>query len=506
MGWASGFRAGSEAAQRAIDVYNKAKQEQELSDIKNAKPEAVEGYTAAQGQQLENAARAINPETGQPYYQIEAVPGTNQYRITAASEGAEPVVGTMAPQRVTDYLGRRYEGDLSPEQQERAQYRAMADVVAKQDPIAGSRLRMAISQDERAEKEFEQNTTLRGLQINDAQRKEGLLKEFDSKRDEIKGNVLKFQSAAESGNSETFLEVAKAQGADIRKTVDPKTGVMTLTLYENGKPIGSANSLTEAASKLGPMYMMREMEKYGPLFANNAAEFMTAVMAPRKERREEKESDAKVGLYGAQTEESKAKARQADATARYLDNNKGKDDPSDLNAQWSKIEADLVKQRATPKEVQAEKDAWFARRGFAPPAAQEVYRTGKMPDGKPLSPEDFAAIERRYPQTDFSKIGRPKAAAAPASKPGKPAAAIPTKEAPMDPAVEKVGVELDKARAVFREADESLKSYGLRQQKNDPAGFAAAKKQVEAARAALKEAEAKYQAALPSNAKSAFPR
>lgn len=315
MGWASGFKAGSDVAQRAIDVYQKAQQEQELSDIKNARPEARDGYTAEQGQQLDNIARAVNPETGQPYYKVEAIPGSAEYRVTPNFDvGGQPgAASTMAPGRVTDYLGRRYEGELSPEQQERAQYRAMADVVAKQDPTAGARLRMAITQDERAGKEFEQNSTLRGLQINEAQRKESLQKEFDKTRDSMRDNVLKFQAAAESGNTDTFLEVAKAQGADVRKTVDSKTGRMTLTLYEDGKPVGSANSLTEAAAKLGPMYMKQQMEKFGPLFANNPTEFMQAILAPRKDAREERESVSKIDEQGAKADYYRAAGRYYDA-------------------------------------------------------------------------------------------------------------------------------------------------------------------------------------------------
>lgn len=268
MGWASGFRAGSDVAARAIDIYRRAQQEQELADIKNAKAETVDGYTAEQGEQLENVTRAINPETGKPYYQVEAIPGSAQYQVKPNFEGAE---GTVSPQRVTDYLGRRYQGELSPEQQERARYRAMADVVSKQDPIAGAKMRLAITQDERAEKEFAQNSTMREMQIEE----QNAIKQAGEEMKSFASEAMKFAqengipaAVAKFGFNVPGVNISLSTGADgqaVANVLDPKgkvTQQIPLTQENYMKYIGqlAQQRMIDRLGEINPRFLFQGAE------------------------------------------------------------------------------------------------------------------------------------------------------------------------------------------------------------------------------------------------------
>jgi hypothetical protein len=165
-----------------IDIgraYNEAVERKRLEGIRTAAPEMSQGYTAEQGQQLEAMASAINPETGRPYYNVQAGQGGN-YTVTpdfteaqtpkamgADSQygvanielqptglGRAGVVAQPIPfnqQRVTDFLGRRFEGELTPDRIEAMRSRAMAEGLS--DP----RMRQAaLAEATRAEREAEE--------------------------------------------------------------------------------------------------------------------------------------------------------------------------------------------------------------------------------------------------------------------------------------------------------------------------------------------------------------
>jgi hypothetical protein len=252
MGWARGFQVGSEAGRAMIDTYRQARQQRELRDIRQAKPEESMGYTAEQGRELEAIAGAINPETGQPYYNVEAIPGTAQFRVTpnfqvAGEQGqmqqAMPV--DMAPQRVTDYLGQRYAGDLAPEQQERAQYRAMADVYAQTNPMEAARLRMSLSQDERAAKEFEQSTELRGLQIGSAQRQAKITSKIDNIIEEEEKNIATARTVFTNNGLEGGAAELKKRGLPVQF----KNGAIEV-LDEKGKVVERITDVNQALARV----------------------------------------------------------------------------------------------------------------------------------------------------------------------------------------------------------------------------------------------------------------
>lgn len=168
MGWASGFRAGSDVARQAIDTYRDANQRRALGRVGDAKPEEVQGYSAEDGAQLEAIANARD-ENGNPYYQVEPGSGAG-YGVRSnfqvqGEDGAmsTPGVANVAPRKMTDFLGQRYEGTLDARGLDNARTRAYADVIARDDPIKGMQMRRELAGQERDEKRFEHEVALQPL-------------------------------------------------------------------------------------------------------------------------------------------------------------------------------------------------------------------------------------------------------------------------------------------------------------------------------------------------------
>jgi hypothetical protein len=211
MSIAAGFQSGIALGK----AFKEGQERRRLEGIRTAAPEMSQGYTAEQGQQLEAMASAINPETGRPYYNVQAGEGGN-YTVTPDFTEAQiprtgmgtDVVGidrtqlqpaAFNQQRVTDFLGRRFEGELTPDRIEALRSRAMAEGLS--DP----RMRQAaLAEATRAEREAEeaplrrqaletqvaagrlgltraeQDLELGGIQLTDAQRKQRMQEAFDT--------------------------------------------------------------------------------------------------------------------------------------------------------------------------------------------------------------------------------------------------------------------------------------------------------------------------------------
>ena len=175
MGWATGLQSGITLAK----AFKEGQERRRLEGIRTAAPEMSQGYTAEQGQQLEAMASAINPETGRPYYNVQVGQGGN-YTVTPdfteaqtpmamgadSQYGVAPVelqttglgrAGVAAQpipfnqQRVTDFLGRRFEGELTPDRIEAMRSRAMAEGLS--DP---RQRQAALAEATRTEREAEE--------------------------------------------------------------------------------------------------------------------------------------------------------------------------------------------------------------------------------------------------------------------------------------------------------------------------------------------------------------
>jgi hypothetical protein len=153
----------------------------------------------------------------------------------------------------------------------------------------------------------------------------------------------------------------------------------------------------------------------------------------------------------------------------------------------SVLPTSLLRQLVTSLQNPAEREVFARNFGVRTTAATSLMAEAQR---------ELATRNRRPAQA-------PAAAPAGAPAPARPAAAPARGAAPARPAAadandprEKAGQRLDEARAALNAAQDKFRSFGLRQQKNDPEGFAAARKELEAARAARTKAQQEWQKAL----------
>lgn len=129
----------------------------ELDKISREKPQESEGYTSEDGRQLEALANARDAE-GRPYYTV--TPGGNGYTVGSnfktgiGEEASTPAPVARAPGRVTEFMGQRHSGSLTPDQVDQLRYRAMADAVGRSDPIRALQMRREATSQQRDSQRF----------------------------------------------------------------------------------------------------------------------------------------------------------------------------------------------------------------------------------------------------------------------------------------------------------------------------------------------------------------
>jgi hypothetical protein len=175
MGWASGLQAGIQLGR----AYNEGQERRRMEEIQNAAPTELQDYSPSQTQQIQGLQRT-------DAYDVEAIPGaqgvapTLRYTPRQGLDLQGDMPGApidVAPQRMTEFLGQRYEGGLSPERMETMRTRAMANAVS--DPRVRQQMLMSVTGEERAQtaearaaEGFKTSQEAAGLQIRRGKREE----------------------------------------------------------------------------------------------------------------------------------------------------------------------------------------------------------------------------------------------------------------------------------------------------------------------------------------------
>jgi hypothetical protein len=269
MSFLQGLTAGQNVAQGWLDTYEKSRKRKEETDLKaqregilKAQPEYSQGYTAEQGQQLEAMASAINPETGRPYYNVQAGEGGNYTVTPDFTEGQIPrtglgtgVVGldrtqlqpaAFNQQRVANFLGNRVEGDITPERMETMRSRALANTLV--DPMERQRSLVQLDANERAARSAAQAEELTGLQISNA--KTAALRESETATREAanRAAVLKVGELLQGGGNLDIPSLYKVAG---EAGADPAVLVKTAADFLN---------ITEKSAKVTTEKLLREID------------------------------------------------------------------------------------------------------------------------------------------------------------------------------------------------------------------------------------------------------
>lgn len=152
MSFGAQFLAGQKFAQGLIDTYRDAQQRRELGEISKAQP--VSGDFLS-----DDASAKVQAAAADPTQHIGYDVGAKAYMATPKL--GEDEMGPAQPKQIataapmTELLGKRTPGTMTPDQVSNAKFKAMADVVAKGDPIQGMRLQREVKQGERDDKRWE---------------------------------------------------------------------------------------------------------------------------------------------------------------------------------------------------------------------------------------------------------------------------------------------------------------------------------------------------------------
>lgn len=152
MSFGAQFLAGQKFAQGLIDTYRDAQQRRELEEISKAQPVSADFLS-------DDASAKVQAAAADPTQHIGYDVGAKAYMATPKL--GEDEMGPAQPKQIataapmTELLGKRTPGTMTPDQVSGAKFKAMADVISKSDPIQGMRLQREVKQGERDDKRWE---------------------------------------------------------------------------------------------------------------------------------------------------------------------------------------------------------------------------------------------------------------------------------------------------------------------------------------------------------------
>ena len=156
MSFGQQFLAGQKFAQGLIETYRDAQQRRELGEISKAQPVNADFLS-------DDASAKVQAAAADPTQHIGYDVGAKAYMATPKL--GEDEMGPAQPKQIataapmTELLGKRTPGTMTPDQVSNAKFKAMADVIAKGDPIQGMRLQREVKQGERDDKRWERENT-----------------------------------------------------------------------------------------------------------------------------------------------------------------------------------------------------------------------------------------------------------------------------------------------------------------------------------------------------------
>lgn len=214
MSWATGFERGQRIAKGLMDTYEQAKQQGEIAKIVNEKPIDATGLSTEQNEQVFQSladggtARDVKNDDGSFGGVAVSKP------MPEGVEGPAPAQ-TLAPQKITTYLGREFVGGLDPAKATSARNRALAGVITKADPIQGIKLDAALTQTDREDQDYGDKQKVRTLQ-----------QQLAGESDPLKKFEIGRQLAALPGGGEVVKGFGDIEQANYRAVVNHARGFM----------------------------------------------------------------------------------------------------------------------------------------------------------------------------------------------------------------------------------------------------------------------------------------
>lgn len=213
---ARGFGIGdfAKAFNTTYDTVNKVAQDFEVAKIVNEKPIDATGLSTEQNEQVFQSladggtARDVQNDDGSFGGVAVSKP------MPEGVEGPAPAQ-TLAPQKITTYLGREFVGGLDPAKATSARNRALAGVITKSDPIQGMKLDALLTQTDREDQEYGDKQKVRTLQ-----------QQLAGESDPLKKFGIGRQLAALPGGGEVVKGFGDIEQANYRAVVNHARGFM----------------------------------------------------------------------------------------------------------------------------------------------------------------------------------------------------------------------------------------------------------------------------------------
>lgn len=239
MGWASGLQAGLQLGR----AFKEGQERRAMEEIQKASANEIQDYGTAGTQQIQGLQAS-------GAYDVQAVPGAEgtapTLRYTPKQgldlQGDTPAPAgayiDVAPQRMTEFLGQRYEGGLTPERMESLRTRAMANAMA--DPMRRQQALQNITAEERA-----QSAELRAQQAFEVQNEAGLLSNEELRRKKKERDDAEARQKQLSKDWSDRLATKDADG-NVTGMRPPNDEDLMWSAQRNAQELAAAGKTTEA--------------------------------------------------------------------------------------------------------------------------------------------------------------------------------------------------------------------------------------------------------------------
>jgi hypothetical protein len=406
-------------------AFKEGQERRRLEGIQNAKATEIEqGYTPQMGEQLQGIAAAKDAE-GREFYKLTPQTGGGYGLSTLNAEGGyTPVEGPgIQPQRVTEFLGQRYEGGLTPDRVEALRTRAMAEGVS--DPRMRQQMLMEATRAEREAEEsplrrqqLEQQVGLGKVQLGEAERKAEAagrmdafntefntlqnptpeqLKTLASKYNLDRGQQLEVTSQV-TGIAKNELD---AFDMDIKKAVKGKDLAGLIDLHKNDSRFGDGTHFVMAKGA-GGQVVLNLVSDADPTKVLRTESFKDSGMATAYLRKAAEDpanlAEWMVGMRGKETA-----IRASEADIEYKRAQTGALGRKGLEQKFTDMEAILGRKLTEPEKLTlfgaAPKPREVTSEAVANLAKEMVGKpSGRMVDGKPerYTMQTATADARRY--------------------------------------------------------------------------------------------------------------
>ncbi|HQT19128.1 MAG TPA: hypothetical protein PLE48_13400 [Thiobacillus sp.] len=426
------------------DTVNKVGRDYERSKVANGKPEETYGFNQGEVAQVQAAVDSGQYDVG---YDAE------RKGYTVAPKADPSQVGFVGQGVMTRFLGNEQPGTMTPAQIDRARAMAMADVEMRDDPIAGLRLRREISTQDREDKRFgweEQAQPLRqrGLELaaSAGERTERKGQAEDASDEIFKSSIKEYTGAPEQ--IESTARYLNQNSARISMGSPDANGFVRISVVaadgtaEFVKLTRQDQAQLYAAGRLLETNPAKALEIMGGVnknlataiaqenglvdqFATNANDVAykggqlgvaqqnaNTMEAYRRQIGPEAGARAAGGAGGAKgadalwnlAEQVAKKGHYSGNPERAYEGLKRGQVRGGVQEQATKLELKLRENMVPESDIQKQLSGFLLSNGLPPAAAITSLRSGKGPDGKPLTANDYAQWDQTFPAMPVEDI------------------------------------------------------------------------------------------------------